>query len=57
MYELWVNKELPEPYQKAADGFATTRDTIYEEQIFRAGLYCGMNYKEICEHREKDAGL
>lgn len=46
IYEKYCGQKLPEDFQKRAEGFASMSDTVQEE-MFRAGFYCGLHIKEI----------
>ncbi len=46
IYKKYCEQKLPEDFQKRAEGFAAMSDTVQEE-MFRAGFYCGKNIKEI----------
>lgn len=48
IFELWQQKELPEPYQTKTDGFSS-QGKSFVEWVFRAGFYLGMHIKEIRE--------
>lgn len=46
IYKKYCGQKLPEDFQKRAEGFASMSDTVQEE-MFRAGFYCGLHIKEI----------
>lgn len=46
IYKKYCEQKLPEDFQKRAEGFAAMSNTV-EEEMFRAGFYCGKNIKEI----------
>ena len=46
IYTQYCEQKLPEDFQKRAEGFAAMSDTVQEE-MFRAGFYCGKNIKQI----------
>ena len=48
IFELWIDRELPEELKKKVDGFSCQGKT-FTEWVFRAGFYLGRNIKEIRE--------
>lgn len=46
VYKKFCGQKLPKDFQKRAEGFASMSDTAQEE-MFRAGFYCGLHIKEI----------
>ena len=51
MYERYNNRELPEEIQLQAESFAGAGKSC-EEELFRAGFWCGRNIREIQEKTE-----
>jgi hypothetical protein len=45
-YARFCEGKLPKKFQKRAEGFASVADTVQEE-MFRAGFYCGNHLDEI----------
>lgn len=45
-YARFCEGKLPKKFQKRAEGFASVADTVQEE-MFRAGFYCGIHLDEI----------
>ena len=56
IFELWLDRELPESIQEKVDRFATApiKNITIAEQIFRAGFWCGKNTKKIFEAQGKE---
>lgn len=48
IFELWQQKELPEPWKNKTDRFSSQGKT-FVELIFRAGFYLGKHIKEVRE--------
>ena len=49
MYERFVNREFPEPFQSRIEGFAS-QCGCGEEYNFRAGFFCALHLEELrCE--------
>lgn len=46
MFERFLDKTLPNGFQKEAEEFSRQGKTVGERN-FRAGFYCGMKSKEI----------
>ena len=51
MYERYNNRELPEEIQRQAESFAGAGKSR-EEELFRAGFWCGRIIREIQEKTE-----
>ena len=48
IFELWLDRELPEPWEIKTDGFSAQGKT-FVEWVFRSGFYIGKHIKEIRE--------
>jgi hypothetical protein len=48
IFELWLDRELPEPLKTRIDSFSCQGKT-FVEWVFKSGFYIGKHIKEIRE--------